>query len=107
MLSLYLCAIFQVKYPSMSRLVVFEFVNMALFLAVWIALADNISCNTSYCRVTYRGSRSFIRPCQTIYAAFAFAIVEWLLFLATFAGAIRGVVRERKRAGTKERADEA
>ena len=82
--------------------VVFEFINWAMFLAVWIALAENISCNTSYCRVTYQGPRSFIKPCQTIYAAFAFAIFAWLLYCWSFGAAVYALFTKEEARPEKE-----
>ena len=54
-----------------------------MFFAVWIALAVNISSKTSYCRVSPGGEHSDSTPCQTIYAAFAFAIAGWVFLTHT------------------------
>ena len=59
-----------------------EFINWALFLAVWIAISVNIG-RDDQC-VDPDGSHSHSRECNTIYTALAFAIVDWLLFTVTF-----------------------
>jgi len=56
-----------------------EILNWFMFLAAWIALAEQISCDTAQCAAP-GGGHLHIRPCDSIYAAFAFAIVEWILF---------------------------
>ena len=79
---------------SHHRLFLFlEFTNWAMFLAVWIALAVNIG-RKDWC-VDPDGSHSRSRECDTIYAAWAFAIVEWILFTATLAGVGMAVSRYR------------
>jgi hypothetical protein len=60
---------------------------------MWIALAVDIS-KSSYCRVSPGGGHSHIRPCQTIYTAFAFVLFEWVLFTVTFSGAIYGYLSD-------------
>ena len=99
---LYLCALTFPLWPNPWRRLFAEFTVWGLLLAVWIALANNFACNTSYCRVSYGGPRSFIKPCKTIYAAFAFVIVEWLLFTVTFFGAVYVCFFKRDRREDKE-----
>jgi hypothetical protein len=59
-----------------------EFINWALFLAVWIALSVDIGKHQE-CVVDSNG-HSHSRPCDTAYTAIAFAIVDWILFTVTF-----------------------
>ena len=59
-----------------------EFVNWALFLAVWIALSVNIG-RHDQC-VAVDGGHAKTQECKTIYTALAFAILDWLLFTVTF-----------------------
>jgi hypothetical protein len=61
---------------------VLEFINWGLFLAIWIALSVNIGRNDQC--VAPDGGHDHSRPCNTIYTALAFAIVDWLLFTVTF-----------------------
>jgi len=74
----------------------FEFTNWGVFLAVWIALVVNIG-KQQEC---YFGGHSHIRPCDTIYATIAFAIVEWLLFTATLGLGTLGYLKESGNANT-------
>jgi hypothetical protein len=53
-----------------------------LFFAIWIALSVNIG-RHNQC-VAADGGHDHSRPCNTIYTALAFAIVDWLLFSFTF-----------------------
>ena len=50
-----------------------------MFLAVCIVLAEQISCDNTVCAAP-GGRHLNTYPCQTIYAALAFAITTWLLF---------------------------
>jgi hypothetical protein len=71
-----------------------------MFLAAWIAISVNIG-KKQAC-VAPSGGHSHIRPCDTIYAAVAFAIVEWLLWCATLFGVGTGLSAGRtSRIGTK------
>lgn len=72
----------------------------AMFLAVWIALADNIGHdNFAYCRAGPGGGHIHTNPCNTLYAAFALSIFEWVLLSVSLA---HGVDLLRKgRANTK------
>jgi hypothetical protein len=70
-----------------------------MFLAAWIAISVNIG-KKQVC-VDENGDHSHIRPCDTIYAAIAFAIVEWLLWSATLFGVFTGVSGRATRGGTK------
>ena len=63
-------------------ILLFEFINWGLFLAVWIALSVNIGRHTQC--ATSSGGHDHSRPCNTIYTALAFAIADWLLFSVTF-----------------------
>lgn len=53
-----------------------------MFLAVWISISVNIGRHTQ-CATPSNG-HDHSRPCDTIYTALAFAIVDWLLFSVTF-----------------------
>lgn len=59
----------------------FDFINWSLFLAIWIALSVNIG-KHQQC-VSADGGHDHSRPCNSIYTALAFAIVDWLLFSVT------------------------
>ena len=78
-----------------------DLINWAMFLAVWIALAQQISSSTSFCS-TPGGGNLTTAPCNTIYAALAFAIVCWLLFSISCAMTIKQMMRENRRGGEKE-----
>jgi hypothetical protein len=81
-------------------LFLFEITNWAMFFAAWIAISVNIGKKQACADVD--GGHSHIRPCDTIYAAVAFAIVEWLLWSATLFGVFTGVSGTRRRGlGTK------
>jgi hypothetical protein len=82
-LSLYMIANFGSHSYLNVIILMLDFINWGLFFAVWVALAVNISSETSYCSVSPGGGHSTSTPCQTIYAAFAFAIVAWILFTHT------------------------
>jgi hypothetical protein len=79
----------------------FEFTNWGLFLAVWIALSVNIG-RKDWC-VADDGSHDHSRPCNTIYSALAFAIVEWILFTMTFFGVGYAASRYRGTTGVHEK----
>jgi hypothetical protein len=59
-----------------------EFINWALFLAIWISLSVNIG-RDDQCTAP-DGGHLHTKECNTIYTALAFAIVDWLLFTVTF-----------------------
>ena len=59
-----------------------EFINWGMFLAIWIALSANIGKHQEC--VAPNGGHSHSRPCNTIYTAIAFAILDWILFTITF-----------------------
>ena len=69
---------------------ILEFTNWGMYLAVWIALSVNIG-QDDFC-VNFDGSRSFVRPCDTIYATIAFAITNWILYTATLATVTFGIL---------------
>lgn len=60
-----------------------EFINWAMFLAVWIALSVNIGKHQE-CEAGPFGGHLHNRPCNTAYTAIAFAIADWILFTVTF-----------------------
>ena len=61
---------------------VLEFINWAMFLAVWIAISANIGKHQEC--VAPSGGHDHSRPCNTAYTALAFAIVDWILFTISF-----------------------
>jgi hypothetical protein len=63
-------------------ILILEFINWGLFLAVWISISVNIG-RHDQC-VASNGGHSHSKPCDTIYTALAFAIADWLLFSFTF-----------------------
>src|SRR5947207_13918002 len=71
--------------PCGFPILIFEFLNWALFLAIWIVLAEQISCDSSFCSLP-GGGHSTIDPCNTIYAALAFAVTGWVMFTVSFYG---------------------
>src|SRR5947207_9404630 len=70
-------------HPHQFVALVLEFINWGMFLAVWIALAEQISCNTSFCAAP-GGGHLHTKQCKTIYSACALAIVSWILFTISF-----------------------
>ena len=68
-----------------------EFINFDLFLAAWISLASNIG-KRQECAAP-GGGHEHSTPCDTIYSALAFAILEWLLFAFTFFSVIRATLK--------------
>jgi len=60
-----------------------EFINWGMFFAIWIALSVNIGKHDE-CAAFFNSGHSHSRPCNTIYTALAFAILDWILFTITF-----------------------
>jgi hypothetical protein len=75
-------------------ILLFEFINWALFLAVWVALADNIGKKT-FC-ADPSGGLSHVKECDTLYAAFAFAICEWILFTVTWLWVLKALFLDKE-----------
>src|SRR5947207_12772410 len=73
--------------PCGFPILIFEFLNWALFLAILIVLEEQIFCDSSFCSLP-GGGHSTIDPCNTIYAALAFAIAGWVMFTVSFGQAI-------------------
>ena len=86
-------------------ILVLDFINWGMFLAVWIALAINISSTTSYCSIGPGGGHSDSTPCQTIYAAFAFAIVGWLFFTHTLTSTTQEILDKNEQRRDEKQAN--
>ena len=71
-----------------------EFINWAMFFAVWIAIAVNIGKDQECVAPT--GGHSHSRECNTIYTALAFAILDWILFSVTFGAVAYAVATGRE-----------
>jgi len=78
-LSLYVITNFRDILRMLPLLILLQLANWAVFLALWIAIAVDISGDSSHCSVV-SGEHSSDTPCQTMYAAFAFTIAGWVLF---------------------------
>jgi hypothetical protein len=68
-----------------------------MFLAAWMCLSVDIASDTSYCSVResghhYPGPR-YKTPCNTMYAAYAFALVEWMLFTVSLAYVVSSMIQ--------------
>jgi hypothetical protein len=66
-----------------------------MFLAVWVILAEQISCDTAVC-TALGGGHLATHPRQTIYAALAFATVTWLLFAISFGIELYLIITRKK-----------
>ena len=69
-----------------------------MFLGVWICLSVDMASNTSYCSIRKSGFRypapRYTTACNTMYAAYAFALVEWILFTISFCYVSSIIIRE-------------
>jgi hypothetical protein len=101
-LSLYIIANFGPHGHSSAIILILDFVNWSMFLAVWIALAANISSDTSYCGAGSGDGQNTSTPCQTIYAAFAFAIAGWIFFTHTLTRTTQEIL-DRKEEITRQK----
>lgn len=70
---------------------ILDFINWGMFLAVWIALAQQISSDNSYCTAP-DGGHLHTKPCNTIYSACALAVVNWILFTISFGSVLYAIV---------------
>ena len=75
-----------------------------MFLAVWIILAEQISCDDTVCAAP-GGGHLTIQPCKTIYAALAFAIVTWLLYAISFGIELHYIITRKGRDTEKGRTE--
>lgn len=94
--SLYIISNFcsQIQYPLL--IVALDLINWCMFIAVWIALAVNIGSKSNYCSVSIeKGGHSGSVPCQTIYAALAFAILGWLLFTHSLTRTLQDILEKK------------
>jgi hypothetical protein len=66
-------------------ILVLEIFSWAMLLAAWIAVFVNVGKRTQ-CNIDRRD-----RPCNSIYAASAFAIIDWMLFTGTMIGVAFGM----------------
>jgi hypothetical protein len=78
-----------------------EFINWGLFLAVWIGLADAISCDTGHC-ADPSGGHLHINPCNTLYGAFGLSIAVWILFTLSLVFVSVAINREMRKATTEK-----
>src|SRR5579859_8057633 len=83
--------------PKSHHLIILllDFINSALFLAVWIVLAIEVSCNTARCSDP-NGGHLHINPCNTLYGAFGLSIAVWILFTISLGFVSVAIRRERK-----------
>jgi hypothetical protein len=82
---------------------VLEFINWAMFFAVWIAISVNIG-KDQEC-VAADGGHSHSRECRTIYSALAFAIINWILFTVTLGCVAYAVSTGRENVVVHEKRD--
>lgn len=87
------------NHPHELVSLILDIISWGMFLAVWITLAIEISSDTSYCNPRGYG-HLHTRGCNTLYSAFALAIVVWLLYtLSGWGSWIRFVNRKRGQIG--------
>jgi hypothetical protein len=85
-LSLLLIMTFGMVHRAKSHyflIVLLEFLNWGMFLAVWISIAVNIG-KHQWCEGSNGSGHEHNRPCNSAYTILAFAIVDWILFTVTF-----------------------
>lgn len=78
-------------HPHQPVTAVLEFIDWCLLLAVWIALAQQISSHNTFCHAPHQG-HLHIRPCNTIYGALALAVFGWILFTISFGSVVHAIV---------------
>ena len=78
----------------------YDFLGWIMFLAVWIALAEQVSCDTARCAAP-GGGHLHTKPCSAVYAALAFAVMEWILFTVSFIMVANNMWRNKEQNNTK------
>ena len=81
----------------------FDFTNWGMFLAVWIAIATDLGKKKDGFCVSVDGGHSHSRECNTLYAAFACAIANSILFGITLATVIYAIFRVKDNAIEEKR----
>ena len=54
-----------------------------------------MSCDTMYCARVNGGGYKYTKECNTFYAAYAFALTQWVVFMGSLGYVIHRIHRER------------